>query len=160
MIENRTNDAGKTIEKSNKKFNGIMYRASTMLNLKPHLCGAEKAKAKVLCSAADIEGHLGTDGKVCLSLNLQTASAQSFYDFSGQFYLLDFSSTMPPVKPSRKFYNGHLHRLLRSELVVKYPKKLCSDAYSGFIMHDNQYVRGNLFYILFISLLWNLVCSQ
>ena len=35
------------------------------LNLKPHVCGANKKKTKVLCSAADIEGHLGKDGKVC-----------------------------------------------------------------------------------------------
>jgi hypothetical protein len=61
---NRTNDAGISIEKSNKKFNAIMSRASVLLNLKPHLCGADKVKAKMLCSAADIEGHLGTDGKV------------------------------------------------------------------------------------------------
>ena len=35
------------------------------LNLKEHVCGAVKSKTKTLCSAADVEGHLGTDQKVC-----------------------------------------------------------------------------------------------
>jgi len=35
-----------------------------------------------LYSAADVEGHLGVDGR---------------------FYLLDFSRTLPPVKPDPKY---------------------------------------------------------
>jgi hypothetical protein len=47
---------------------------------------------------------------------------------------------MPPVRPNKTFYNGHLYRLFRQEFVAKYPKRLCSDAYSGFIMHDPDMV--------------------
>ena len=62
---------------------------------------------------------------------------------------------MPPVTPDQGFPNGHLYRLFRfffewlkkkknfshrranrREFVVSYPTPLCSDAYSGFIMHD------------------------
>ncbi len=50
--------------KKNKEFNAIMEGTMGQLNLKPHLCGANKSNAKVLCSAADIEGHLGIDQKV------------------------------------------------------------------------------------------------
>jgi hypothetical protein len=39
-----------------------------------------------------------------------------------------------------RFQNGHLHRLMRPEFVGKYSKPLCSDAYSGFIMHDPKMV--------------------
>jgi hypothetical protein len=41
-----------------------MIKTMDMLNLKPHLCGAKRETAKKLSSAADIEGHLGTDNKV------------------------------------------------------------------------------------------------
>jgi hypothetical protein len=58
---------------------------------------------------------------------------------------------MPPVRPSKKFYNGHLHRLFRSEFVSNYHKPLCSDAFSGFIIHDPKFVRF-LSLSLFLSL--------
>jgi hypothetical protein len=60
----RTNDAGFTIHKVNVQFNKIMQKTSKALNLKPHVCGGVKGKTKKLSSAADIEGHLGTDKKV------------------------------------------------------------------------------------------------
>ena len=41
-----------------------MQQAMVSLNLKEHVCGAVKSKTKTLCSAADVEGHLGTDQKV------------------------------------------------------------------------------------------------
>ena len=109
------------------------------LNLKPHVCGATKSKTKTLCSAADIEGHCGIDNKV------HTRSILNTHHHSltpSQFYLLDFSRTMPPAQPDLQFHNGHLYRLLRYELVSKYPHPLCSDAYSGFIMHDKKLVRN------------------
>ena len=65
----------------------------------------------------------------------------SLYLILFQFYLLDFSRTLPPVTPSPTFVNGHLYRLFRQEFVAKYPHRLCSDAYSGFIMHDPHMVR-------------------
>ena len=92
-----------------------MEKASKSLNLKPHLCGF-LAPVR-LTSAADIEGHLGTDGK---------------------YYLLDFSRTMPPVTPDKRFHNGHLYRLFRREFLVKYGRPLCSDAFSSFVIKDPQ----------------------
>ena len=53
--------------KKNKKFNRIMKDTMLKLNLKPHVCGMNKVTVKNLCSAADIEGHLGTDKKVFVS---------------------------------------------------------------------------------------------
>ena len=47
---------------------------------------------------------------------------------------------MPPVKPNRAFVNGHLYQLFRREFVSSYPSPLCSDAYSGFVIHDPQMV--------------------
>ena len=64
QYNNRTHDAGLSIVKCNKKFNAIMRRTMKRLNLKPHVCGAIKFRTRMLCSAADIEGHFGTDGKV------------------------------------------------------------------------------------------------
>lgn len=112
-----TSDGGRTIENKNETFAEIMRSTATALNLKPHECGAAKHATKVLHSAADIEGHLGFDGK---------------------FYLLDFSRTMPPVRPDFSVLNGHLYQLFRREFVTTYPVPLCSDAYSGFIMWDKK----------------------
>ena len=44
----------------------MMQKTMLNLNLQPHICGAIKGKTKRLWSAADIEGHLGLDGKVSL----------------------------------------------------------------------------------------------
>ena len=111
------------------------------LNLKPHVCGGDPKRTKILCSAADIEGHLGLDGKVRVGVVCSFAFVNMFFFFF-QFYLLDFSRTMPPVRPDKRFYNGHLYRLFRREFVASYPKPLCSDAYSGFITHDPKMVSG------------------
>ena len=83
--QNRTNDAGKTIHKSNKEFNGIMRDTAKTLNLKSHLCGCVKSKTKKLSSAADIEGHLGTDGKV------------GFLSFD--FFVFYFSNSISCIPP-------------------------------------------------------------
>ena len=69
----------------------------------------------MVSSNLKVEGHLGHDGK---------------------FYLLDFSRTMPPFPPDPRFVNSHLYHLFRREFVVKYPKPLCSDSFSGFAQHD------------------------
>ena len=74
-----------------------------------------KEKTVELGCAADIEGHLG---------------------FDQNMYLLDFGRAMPPVTPNKKFKNGHIYQLFRPEFVDRYPKRLCSDAYSSFVLHD------------------------
>ena len=64
LLSHRSQDGGKTIQKSNGELNKIMMKTMKELNLKPHICGAFKGKTKKLWSAADIEGHVGLDGKV------------------------------------------------------------------------------------------------
>jgi hypothetical protein len=110
-----TDDGGKKIALKDPFFASKMKEASYRLNLKAHICGGIKKRAKKLHSAADVEGHCGHDGN---------------------FYLLDFSRSMPPVKPSPSHLNGHLYQLFRREFVANYPTPLCSDAYSGFIRWD------------------------
>ena len=91
-----------------------MKEAASLLNLKSHLCGLTTPVE--LAAAADIEGHLGTDNR---------------------YYLLDFSRTMPPVRPEvTRFRNSHLFYLFRREFVKNFQKPLCSDGYSGFILKD------------------------
>jgi hypothetical protein len=117
-----TADGGKTIMKKDTYFSKMMEETSKRLNLCPHICGGIKKKTKELHSAADIEGHLGLDHK---------------------YYLLDFSRTMPPVRPDPRFTNGHLYRLFRREFVEKNPTPLCSDAYSGFVVWDPNHLKYN-----------------
>ena len=56
-----------------------MRDTAKALNLKSHVCGCVKSKTKKLSSAADIEGHLGTDGKVDFFFNFIFSSI--FIDF-------------------------------------------------------------------------------
>ena len=128
-------ETGVTIYNEDKKFANIMEKAAQSLNLKPHTCGLNHSQ--ILSSAADIEGHLGTDQ---------------------QYYLLDFSRTMPPVQPNKKQMNGHLYQLFRREFLVKYGRPLCSDAFSGFIIQDpereehNEEVREATQYLMDIAI--------
>ena len=110
---------GAKMHNKDQKFYEIMNRAAKLLNLKPHKCGLYEEDAVVLPSAADIEGHLGTDGK---------------------YYLLDFSRTMPPSKPDRRHKNGHLYHLFRREFLLSFchGSSLCPDAYSGFVILDER----------------------
>jgi hypothetical protein len=64
VIIQRSSDGGVTVHNSDDEFNEIMIKSMEMLNLKPHICGVNPRKTKLLCAAADIEGHLGTDNKV------------------------------------------------------------------------------------------------
>eukprot|EP01102_Stenamoeba_stenopodia_P007672 TRINITY_DN2166_c0_g4_i2.p1 TRINITY_DN2166_c0_g4~~TRINITY_DN2166_c0_g4_i2.p1 ORF type:complete len:974 (+),score=252.47 TRINITY_DN2166_c0_g4_i2:436-3357(+) len=110
-----TRDGGYTILNNNTKVAERMRMSAASLNLKPHICGMKGASGVKLSSAADVEGHLGVDGR---------------------FYLLDFSRTLPPVKPDPKNTVGHLYLLFRPEFVKSYYKPLCPDAFSGFIEVD------------------------
>jgi hypothetical protein len=117
-----SHDGGKTVHKSNLMFDALMKTAGGKLNLRPHLCGAKAEQVKELWCAADIEGHVG---------------------FDKHLYLLDFGRAMPPVTPNKKFHNGHIYQLFRREFVASYTTPLCSDAYSGFVMHDPNRLEFN-----------------
>eukprot|EP01114_Cavostelium_apophysatum_P005961 TRINITY_DN1714_c0_g1_i2.p1 TRINITY_DN1714_c0_g1~~TRINITY_DN1714_c0_g1_i2.p1 ORF type:complete len:511 (-),score=123.93 TRINITY_DN1714_c0_g1_i2:421-1953(-) len=111
--------AGKHIHSEDRAFNRLMRRAANKLNIKPHRVGSH-----VLYSPADLEGHLGKDGR---------------------YYLLDFSRTFPPEAPIRNCKNAHLSRLLRPEFVRNYPiTSLCSDAFSGFIRGFHEEVNSEV----------------
>ena len=113
--------SGKDVYNKDPNFSDIMESAARTLNVKKHVCG--RSRPVELAAAADIEGHRGTDGK---------------------YYLLDFSRTMPPVKPdTTRFQNPHLYNLFRKEFVSKFRKPLCSDAYSGFILKDELMMEHN-----------------
>ena len=67
---------GVTVVNQDPIFYEKMTKAAQLLNLKSHTCGMYDTTE--LASAADVEGHRGSDGK---------------------YYLLDFSRTLPPVRP-------------------------------------------------------------
>jgi len=118
-----TADGGFTIHADDSHFNNMMEIAATRLNLESHRCGLQKFgddEGTLLHSAADVEGHRGKDGK---------------------YYLLDFSRTFPPCPPSKEIQGSHLFRLFRPEFVLDYPKRLCSDAFSGFVNCDSHKMR-------------------
>ena len=98
-----------------------------------------KKKKKMLVFGGDVEGHLGKDN---------------------QFYMLDFSRVLPPVRPpflppleewgeeeteggeeedrrrKEMWQNSHLYLLFRSEFLKRYQLPLCSDGYSLFCVSD------------------------
>jgi len=119
-----SNDGGNKVHNSSKILSERMQQAAKRLNLKPHVCGMNKNNLETLSSAIDIEGHYGTDGR---------------------FYLLDLARTYPPVSPrlTKGAQNSHLYSLFRSEFINKYNRALCSDAYSGFILHDPEMATHN-----------------
>mmetsp|Transcript_17467 Transcript_17467/g.52245 ORF Transcript_17467/g.52245 Transcript_17467/m.52245 type:complete len:1232 (+) Transcript_17467:129-3824(+) len=127
-----TADGGRTVHASDPDFFAKMRQAGQQLNLCDHVCGRGSTR-KVLSSAADLEGHIGTDGNS---------------------YLLDFARAMPPTQPRDSCFNGHLYQLFRAEFVRKYKVALCPDAFSGFIGDDpdriqhNQAVRDATTYLL------------
>jgi len=108
-----TDDCGRTVH-CKPPYDKVMASAGQSLNLKSHLCGSV-SQGKYLSSAADVEGHLGHDGK---------------------FYLIDFARTFPPTAPDRTHFNGHLYQLFRPEFVKYHHVPLCSDAFSGFLRND------------------------
>jgi hypothetical protein len=64
-------DAGKHVHTDNAVLNGLMEKAAARLHLKKHTV----AGVAELCSAGDVEGHVGLDGR---------------------YYLLDLARTFPP----------------------------------------------------------------
>jgi len=106
-------DAARTIY-DHPEFSAKLKQVGDELGLKIHKVGKEP-NIKLMHTPVDMEGHLGTDGRM---------------------YLLDFSRLFPPQRPdpsaARYMY---LCRLLRPEFVKIYSQMfgpLSSDAYSSF----------------------------
>jgi len=108
-------DAGLTVRCDHEGIRALMREAASELNLCPHVCGVDPTSSQVLYSAADVEGHLGTDGRI---------------------YLVDFSRAFPPTSLDARFFHGHLYQVFRPEFVRRYEKPLCPDAFSGFVQLD------------------------
>lgn len=115
-----SNDAGKTIYNKSPEFLEKLEETADILNIKPHMAGRD-CRVRVV-SPADLEGHLGTDGK---------------------FYVLDFSRVFPPEPPKKDIQGSHLFRLLRPELVKSNPVPLCPDAFSGFVIDPDDARKHN-----------------
>jgi hypothetical protein len=109
-----TDDAGATIYAANQQLLGLLESAATRLNLKPHrVSNQTRTISHTFYSAADVEGHEGSDGRL---------------------YLIDFSRTFPPHAPEKNSVKmSHLFQLLRPEYVISYEKPLCPDAFSRFV---------------------------
>lgn len=117
-----TANAGREVRR-HPDFDKIMTNAAQLLNLAPHTVGnANAGQSVVLHSAADIEGHIGSDGR---------------------FYLLDFSRTLPPTAPSKDLPGSHLFQMFRPEYLAKAMTPLCPDAFSGFISDERERIEHN-----------------
>ncbi|KAM9964845.1 hypothetical protein ACTFIW_004637 [Dictyostelium discoideum] len=108
-------DAGQTVHTSNNIFNNLFLNASKVINLKQHFVEDISGDIKSISGPIDIEGHLGGDNR---------------------FYLLDFARLSPPEPPKHR--GSYLYKLLRLELVRKYQKPLCSDAFSPMSTIDSN----------------------
>jgi tetratricopeptide (TPR) repeat protein len=73
-----SSDGGVTVRNDSIIFSERMAQAACRLNLKPHLAGIMSSSRRVLWSAADIEGHRGSDDRL---------------------YLLDLARAFPPEAP-------------------------------------------------------------
>lgn len=148
---------GKTVKRSDARFNELAAKIAVDLNLCPHLTGPVENPVELLfavsgrflvacfvdcCFKADVEGHLGTDGR---------------------YYVLDTARTFPCEPPTKDraqairrcrkllFFclnlfigtSGHLVRLLRAEMVKANPVALCSDAFSNFQKADPNRLKHN-----------------
>lgn len=106
-------DAGRTVHNDDAVVAEAMKKLGEHLNLREHLvCDAK------IVGAGDIEVHKGLDGRN---------------------YVLDFARTFPPEAPAPgENPQSIFYRLLRPELVRRYPKALSSDAFSGWQLYDPE----------------------
>eukprot|EP01133_Synstelium_polycarpum_P015910 gene15910-18908_t len=116
-----SNDYGMTIHNRDPHLSSRVQELAVQLNIAGHHCGEN---ATFLHSPADLEGHVGFDGRL---------------------YLLDFARLFPPEAPKRGLKMGHLYRLLRPEFVRNYKHALCSDSFSRFIRgHDDERLNNEM----------------
>lgn len=108
-----SSDAGITMHNSDPLFAEKMERAARQLNIKGHLCGRRPETQVLLHAPADIEGHVGVDGR---------------------HYVLDFARVFPPTCEDSNVSRTFLFKLMRPEWVAQYRSTgpLSSDAFSPF----------------------------
>jgi hypothetical protein len=106
-------DGARTVHTDNERLNKLMQEAGALLNLKPHCVGPHET---LVHAVADIEGHVGNDGR---------------------FWLLDFARVAPPQPVTRADPSGAmLYRLMRLELVKRWVRPLSADAFSNMGRHN------------------------
>jgi hypothetical protein len=117
-----SSDGARTVHTSDSGLNECMRQAGVLLNLKPHRVGPNEIE---IAAVADIEGHVGVDGR---------------------YYLLDFARVAPPqpVSQSDAGLNAQLYRLLRLEFVKRYVRPLSADAYSAMGRHNMREHNGEV----------------
>lgn len=116
-------------------------KLSRLLNIKPHDVG-DQANPKTIYTPIDL-------GPVVVITRLYTLilASEGHYGLDNRLYLLDFSRVFPPCTPPVGMRSAYLYRLLRGEFVRRWPKPLCSDAFSNFTKGlpsaeaDNEEVR-------------------
>ena len=92
-------DGGDTVHAANPAFNTVMQAAAERLHLAPHL-----VKDRQLCAAGDVEGHVGSDGRL---------------------YLIDLGRAFPPEDPNQtkgtlqSSASTMFYRQLRPELLQR-----------------------------------------
>ncbi|KAL6062793.1 Clu domain-containing protein [Balamuthia mandrillaris] len=104
-----------------KGWKGRIKALAVQLNLKEHVAGSRPCrKPQRMYMPADIEGH--------------------YVKKTNRFYLLDFARVFPAEYPLHfpAQTGSNLYWLLRPELVKTNPVPLCSDALSGFQIHDTE----------------------
>jgi hypothetical protein len=106
-----SHDAGRTVHNDDAEVAEAMQKLGSHLNLREHLVCDTR-----IVGAGDIEVHKGLDGRN---------------------YVLDFARTFPPEAPAPgENPQSIFYRLLRPELVRRFPKPLSSDAFSGWQLYD------------------------
>ena len=127
-------DGGSTIVNQSPEMDRMMRLVGQTLNLKEHVVAASRAVQlrptpslssssesqtwTTLHGPADMEGHLGRDGR---------------------FYVVDMARLFPPEAPTPDSPKGCiLFRLLRPELVAQAPTPLSSDAFSRMGRHNHH----------------------
>jgi Clustered mitochondria len=83
-----SNDAGRTVHCDNRRFARVMRRAGRELNLRKHWCGWSDESRKLLWAAADVEGHMGDDGKfymVCCQRSTASQPVSVAFRFTNRY---------------------------------------------------------------------------
>jgi len=108
--------AGEEVVNKNPLAERLLKKCAQKLNLSEHyVAELDTLESKLLYCCADLEAHLGLDGR---------------------FYLLDYARAMPPQDPrvqQDNVKNRYLILKLRPEFVRQYKESLDPDAFSPFV---------------------------